>query len=74
MSAKPDSIKSILYTLFANLSSVVAKGFAAVWTGSGVMMTGLLRAINRVERDFRQAFPAVAWLFFEPDNLDGEAS
>ena len=32
---------------------------------------GLLEAINRVERDFRTAFPVVAWLFFEPDNVDG---
>lgn len=33
---------------------------------------GLLAAINKVEREFRQAFPLVAWLFFEPDNTDGK--
>jgi cation diffusion facilitator family transporter len=30
----------------------------------------LIAAINRVEKDFRRAFPATAWLFFEPDNTD----
>ena len=32
--------------------------------------TDLLEAINRVEREFRQAFPVAKWLFFEPDNRD----
>ena len=32
--------------------------------------SGLVPAINAVERDFRAAFPAVAWLFFEPDVTD----
>lgn len=67
MSGKPDSLKSILYALFANLSIAVAKGFAAA-------LWGCMQAVNRVERDFRQAFPVVAWPFFEPDNVDGEAS
>ena len=31
---------------------------------------GLIEAINRVEAEFRQAFPITAWLFFEPDNMD----
>ena len=31
----------------------------------------LIKAINRVERDFREAFPITTWLFFEPDNSDG---
>ena len=30
----------------------------------------LINAINRVERDFRTAFPMITWLFFEPDNAD----
>ena len=30
----------------------------------------LVEAINRVERSFRQAFPDVRWLFFEPDVAD----
>ncbi len=30
----------------------------------------LINAINRVERDFREAFPITTWLFFEPDNAD----
>ena len=32
----------------------------------------LINAINRVERDFREAFPVATWLFFEPDNNDDE--
>ncbi len=45
MSAKPDSIKSILYALFANLSIAVAKGFAAFWTGSGAMMAEAIHSL-----------------------------
>jgi len=30
----------------------------------------LLNTINRVEARFREAFPTVKWLFFEPDNKD----
>ena len=30
----------------------------------------LIEAINRVERAFRQQFPAVRWMFFEPDTGD----
>jgi cation diffusion facilitator family transporter len=30
----------------------------------------LLNSINRVERAFREAFPSVIWLFFEPDHAD----
>ncbi len=30
----------------------------------------LIAAINRVEREFRLAFPTTAWLFFEPDVID----
>jgi len=31
---------------------------------------GLVDAINKVEREFHEAFPMVTWLFFEPDNKD----
>lgn len=31
---------------------------------------GMLKAINRVEADFRKKFPITAWLFFEPDDTD----
>ena len=34
-------------------------------TGSA---TAIIEDINRVEADFRVAFPAVRWCFFEPDN------
>jgi len=30
----------------------------------------MVRAINRIEAAFRQRFPEVRWLFFEPDNVD----
>ena len=45
MSAKPDSIKSILYALFANLSIAIAKGVAAFWTGSGAMMAEAIHSL-----------------------------
>jgi len=45
MSAKPDSIKSILYALFANLSIAVAKGAAAFWTGSGAMLAEAIHSL-----------------------------
>ncbi len=32
----------------------------------------LINAINRVERDFREAFPVTTWLFFEPDCEDDD--
>jgi cation diffusion facilitator family transporter len=45
MSAKPDSIKSILYALFANLSIAIAKAAAAFWTGSGAMMAEAIHSL-----------------------------
>ena len=30
----------------------------------------LIKAINRVEREFRMEFPVTKWLFFEPDDTD----
>jgi len=60
MSAKPDSIRSILYAMVAIKAKMRP-------TGSE---NGLLDAINPVEREFRQAFPMAKWLFFEPDNRD----
>ena len=45
MSAKPDSIKSILYAFFANLSIAVAKGAAAFWTGSGAMLAEAIHSL-----------------------------
>lgn len=34
----PDSLKSIMFAFFANLSIAIAKGFAAFYTGSGAML------------------------------------
>jgi len=45
MSAKPDSIKSILYALFANLAIAIAKFAAAFWTGSGAMMAEAIHSL-----------------------------
>jgi len=45
MSAKPDSIRSILYALFANLAIAIAKGFAAFWTGSGAMLAEAIHSL-----------------------------
>jgi cation diffusion facilitator family transporter len=40
-----DSIKSIFYALFANLSIAVAKAAAAFWTGSGAMMAEAIHSL-----------------------------
>ena len=45
MSAKPDSIKSILYALFANLSIAIAKAAAAYWTGSSAMLAEAIHSL-----------------------------
>jgi cation diffusion facilitator family transporter len=45
MTTNPDSIKSIFYALFANLSIAVAKAAAAFWTGSGAMMAEAIHSI-----------------------------
>ena len=45
MSAKPDSIRSILYALFANLAIAVAKAFAAFWTGSSAMLAEAIHSL-----------------------------
>jgi cation diffusion facilitator family transporter len=45
MSAKPDSIRSILYAFFANLSIAIAKGAAAFWTGSGAMLAESIHSV-----------------------------
>ena len=45
MSAKPDSIRSILYALFANLSIAIAKAAAAYWTGSSAMLAEAIHSL-----------------------------
>jgi cation diffusion facilitator family transporter len=42
---KSDSIKSILYALFANLSIAITKGGAAFWTGSGAMLAEAIHSL-----------------------------
>ena len=45
MSAKPESIKSILYALFANLAIAIAKAGAAYWTGSSAMLAEAIHSL-----------------------------
>lgn len=45
MSAKPESIRSILYALFANLAIAVAKAFASYWTGSSAMLAEAIHSL-----------------------------
>jgi len=41
----PDSLKSILFAFFANLSIAIAKGFAALYTGSGAMLAETIHSL-----------------------------
>jgi cation diffusion facilitator family transporter len=45
MAGQADSLKSILFALFANTSIAVAKGFAAVLTGSGAMLAEAIHSV-----------------------------
>jgi divalent metal cation (Fe/Co/Zn/Cd) transporter len=56
-----------LLTMQLGPDAMVAVKVAMVPQGSE---KELLNAINRVEKDFRAAFPSVIWLFFEPDHSD----
>ena len=45
MAGQADSLKSILFALFANSSIAVAKGFAAAITGSGAMLAEAIHSV-----------------------------
>jgi cation diffusion facilitator family transporter len=45
MAGQADSLKSILFALFANSSIAVAKGIAAVLTGSGAMLAEAIHSV-----------------------------
>jgi hypothetical protein len=82
MAGQADSLKSVLFALFANTAIAIARGIAAYFTKSGAMLAvkarmvpagseaGMIRAVNHVGSAFRAAFPMTAWLFFEPDTED----
>lgn len=65
LGARPEieELYSVLTMQFGPDAMVAVKARMA-HTGSE---HGLITAINRVEQDFRERFPAIAWLFFEPD-------
>ena len=56
-----------LLTMQLGADAMVAAKVRMAPTGSEARM---VEAINRVETDFKAAFPVAAWLFFEPDNKD----
>lgn len=65
---RPEIAKTYsLLTMQLGHDAMVAVKARMAPTGSEA---GLVDAINRVEHDFRERFPTVAWLFFEPDNAD----
>jgi cation diffusion facilitator family transporter len=45
MAGQADSLKSVLYALFANTAIAVAKGFAALLTGSGAMLAEAVHSV-----------------------------
>jgi cation diffusion facilitator family transporter len=45
MAGQADSLKSILFALFANSAIAVAKGFAALLTGSGAMLAEAIHSV-----------------------------
>ncbi|NIM70188.1 MAG: cation diffusion facilitator family transporter [Xanthomonadales bacterium] len=70
LEARPEvaEVYNLLSMQMGHDAMVAIKAKMAV-TGSE---SGMIAAINRVERDFRAAFPMVTWLFFEPDVDDGQ--
>jgi cation diffusion facilitator family transporter len=43
--SSPDSLKSILFAFFANLAIAIAKGVAALYTGSGAMLAETIHSV-----------------------------
>jgi cation diffusion facilitator family transporter len=68
LSERPEirELYSVLTMQFGPDAMVAVKA-RMVGTGSE---RALIAAINAVERDFRDQFPTIAWLFFEPDVED----
>ncbi len=58
-----------LLTMQLGHDAMVAVKARMVITGSE---RGMIEAINRVEADFKEAFPVTTWLFFEPDLTDDD--
>ena len=57
----------IVITMQFGPDAMVSIKARMVATGSE---TGMVKAINRIESDFKQTFPITTWLFFEPDLED----
>ena len=68
LSSRPevDELYSLLTMQFGPDAMVAVKA-RMVRSGSE---SGLIEAVNTVERDFRERFPSTTWLFFEPDVED----
>jgi cation diffusion facilitator family transporter len=80
--AEPDSVARMRRHLDAQPEVSLVYNVVTQQLGGDVMVAvkarmrptgseaGLLAAINRVERGFREQFPEVRWMFFEPDDHD----
>lgn len=62
-------VERLFSLLTMQMGSDVMVAVKAQMTDTGSQL-GLIEAINGVEAGFRQAFPDVRWLFFEPDITD----
>ncbi|MEP7058048.1 MAG: cation diffusion facilitator family transporter [Caldimonas sp.] len=68
LSAQPE-VESVYNLITQQLGGDVMVAVKAKLRPTG-SETALIDAINRVERGFRTRFPAVRWMFFEPDSSD----
>ena len=64
-----NSIKNIFNLLTLQMGSDVMVAIKAEMQ-EVVSATELIDSINATEKQFKQQFPEVKWLFFEPDNID----
>jgi cation diffusion facilitator family transporter len=67
--AQQPEVQRVLNVITQQLGPDVMVAVKAAMAPQG-SESGLVTAINRVERSLRDAFPQVRWCFFEPDNAD----